>query len=123
MTYCNTILATAILFLALATGLLTAPGVFATTFGLEPLSGTAVMARRAGILMIGLAGLAYAVRDLPSGATRKTVIQTFAVVFIAFIILGLFDLIRGTAGAGIFVAILPETVFAALFLRLWFKTG
>ncbi len=37
MTYRNTILATAILFLALATGLLTAPGVFATTFRLEPL--------------------------------------------------------------------------------------
>lgn len=111
-------LLTTVFFGGLAVGLITSPEYFAGTFGLIESDGATVMARRAGVLFIGLAGLIYASRGLPPGKARRKASIAMTVMFLSLILLGLYDLIRGAVGWGIFAAITPEIVFTLLYVRL-----
>lgn len=111
-------LAATTLCAALALGLMVAPGVFAGTFGLDPVPEAAVMARRAAILFVGLGGLLYATRDLPPGAARRGIALSMLLMMAGLAVLGLVELALGHVGPGIFVAILPETSFALAYARV-----
>lgn len=101
----------------LAIGLMLAPGVFAATFGLDPVPEAAVMARRAAILFVGLGGLIYSTRALPEGPARRGVALSVFAMMAGLILLGLTELALGRVGWGIFVAVVPETAFAMLWQR------
>lgn len=100
----------------LAVGLMFAPGVFAATFGLDPVPEAAVMARRAAVLFVGLGGLIYCTRALPQGPARHGVALSIVAMMAGLALLGLAELALGRVGWGIFVAVLPETLFALLYL-------
>lgn len=110
-------IATTALCAALAVGLMVAPDFFAATFGLDPVTEAAVMARRAAVLFIGLGGLVYATRNLPEGPMRRSVALSVFAMMAGLVALGLAELAAGRVGTGIFVAVVPETLFALGYAR------
>ena len=123
MEFNRSCIALTILSAFLFLGLTFAPGMFAATFGVDPTVEAAVMARRAAILFVGIGGLAYSVRTLPAGAMRNSVARAVVAMMSGLVILGLVELWHGRVGIGIFVAIIPELVFALVFARFVKATG
>lgn len=109
--------ATSLLCAGLSIGLLTMPDVFASVFGLTPSVEGAVMARRAGVLFIGLGGLIYSCRTLVDPNHTRAISRWMVILMVAMAVLGLVEFALSRVGIGIFVAILPEVIFAALFWR------
>lgn len=108
---------TAYLAFALCAGLLIAPGLFVTLFGLEPSLGGEVMARRAGVLFapIGLIYLQLGKSNDPQ--LRRALLSAGTVLMVPMGLLGLTELLLGRAGPGILVAVAVEAVLALLYLK------
>ena len=90
---------------------------FSTIFRIDHSVAVEVMERRSAILMIGLGALIYSLRDLPDGKLRRHSAAAIVVLMIGMAILGLVELYEHRVGVGIWIAIVPEIVFAGLFLR------
>jgi hypothetical protein len=110
-------LATTILCWGLCLGLLIVPSIFAQVFGMTPSIEAAVMARRAAVLFVGLGGMIYAMRDIDMPHHRRMISISITAMMASLATLGLTELALGHVGVGIFVAVVPETVFAVLFSR------
>ena len=106
-----------IMFACLSLGLLVSPALFSTIFRIDHSVAVEVMERRSAILMIGLGALIYSLRDLPDGKLRRHSAAAIVVLMIGMAILGLVELYEHRVGVGIWIAIVPEIVFAGLFLR------
>ncbi len=106
---------TAMICLILALCLLLVPGLIHWLFGIEAVSESLLMARRAGFLFIGLSGLYWSVRELPASSMRNGVAKGSILMLMGLALLGLWELSFGIAGPGILLAIGTEVVLAACF--------
>lgn len=81
---------------------------------------TDLMSRRAGVLFLGLGVIAFQARNAPQSSLRRAISLGFAIMWAGLALLGLMEFSRGLAGLGIWVAIVIETVLAALYFRFLF---
>lgn len=110
--------ATGLLFAVLSITLVFAPELIYWLFDLSGDSAANVLARRAGALFIALAYLCFASSKTKSAELRSIIIRTMLVLFSALIGVGIYDFSMGNAGVGIWVAIVGEAMFVALFLSV-----
>lgn len=115
MTFKNMMIAGCLLFAGLAVGLVLAPSLFCTLFGLPSDQSALVMARRAGVLMIGFSILTYVLRDLPANPLSHNVMKGFVVMLLLMAGLGIVELMSANVGAGILIAVVTEIAFALAF--------
>ena len=115
MTFKNLMIAGCLLFAALAVGLVFAPTLFCTLFGLPSDDSALVMARRAGVLMVGFSILTYVLRNLPPTPLRHNVMKGFIVKLLLMAGLGIIELISANVGTGILLAVVTEIAFALAF--------
>jgi hypothetical protein len=101
--------------LTLAACLLVVPGLIHWLFGIEAVSESLLMARRAGFLFVGLSGLYWSVRELSASSMRNGVAKGSILMLMGLALLGLWELGFGIAGPGILLAISTEVVLAVLF--------
>lgn len=106
---------TAAICFALAFCLLLVPGLIHWLFGIEAVQESVLMARRAGFLFIGLAGLYWSVREVLAGAMRNGVAKGSIAMLMGLAVLGLWELTFGIAGPGILLAIATEVMLAVFF--------
>lgn len=79
------------------------------------LTGDAVgnfLAKRAGMLFLGLATLLYFSRNTEASSARSAISLGLAVAMGGLALLGAYEYFRGYAGVGIWLAIITETSFA-----------
>ena len=115
MTFKNIMIAGCLLFAGLAVGLVLAPSLFCTLFGLPSDQSALVMARRAGVLMVGFSILTYVLRNLPPTPLRHNVMKGFIVKLLLMAGLGIIELISANVGTGILLAVVTEIAFALAF--------
>lgn len=112
-------LAFAILCAALALTLVGLPDVVFWLFQIEATSSAAFISRRAAMLFVGLALIAYFGRQAIHSDLRQGICLAMTVMLCAIAGLGLWEWARGYAGAGIFVAVITELMFAVVYLSIW----
>lgn len=108
-----------ILCAALAIVLLLFPGVIYWLFDISETLSANLLAKRAAALFTGYAALMLLSRNAKSVETIRIVSITMVILFVSLIIVGGFEFFTNNAGPGIWVAIVGETVFAALFTLIW----
>lgn len=106
---------TAAICFVLALCLSLVPGLIHWLFGIETIPESVLMARRAGFLFIGLAGLYWSVRELGAGSMRNGVAKGSIAMLMGLAVLGLWELTFGIAGPGILLAIGTEVMLAVFF--------
>jgi len=117
MTFRTACYALMVLCAGLAIVLLAVPDMFAVVFGMSPDPAAAVMTRRALGLFVGLGGLIYCVRHVIEPAHQRSILRVVVVLMAAMAALGLVEFFQSDVGVGIFVAVIPEVIFATLFWR------
>ncbi|MEM9131251.1 MAG: hypothetical protein AAGA59_06630 [Actinomycetota bacterium] len=110
---------TTALALTLATLLLAAPGVVYWLFGVDGAETADFIARRAAMLFLGVAAVAYSARHLGPSVGRLAVAAGLGVPMAGLAVLGSIELARGFAGPGILVAVVGETALALGYARIW----
>lgn len=115
--YQNLSLAAAALSATLFVLLLIFPGVIYWLFELPTDDTADVMSRRAAFLFLGLAVIAFAGRNEPNSSMRRIVSLGMAVLMAGLACLGAVEFFRGASGAGIWLAIMTETVFAVAYFQ------
>lgn len=73
-----------------------------------------MIARRNGVLFLGFAVLASAHREEPEPGVRRRFLLVIGVTMAAMAVLGLVEILRGTIGPGIWLAIAVEMAIAGL---------
>ena len=101
-----------IIFTALCLTLLFLPGLIYWLFDLAESPAATVLAKRAGILFLGLSALLFLTRQDAANPTRHSVQSAVALMLGAMAVLGGLEWLRGTVGNGIWVAIVVEVVLA-----------
>jgi hypothetical protein len=103
----------------LAAGLAVLYGLFPTIacqlFGIAPTGSALFMARRAALFLAGLSALMTLLRDLPPGARQFRISVAAGAMLAAVAALGIWEVARGVAGAGIWGAIAVECTLALSF--------
>ncbi len=99
--------------------LLFVPEIAFTLFAVEENQSAFFIARRAAMLFLGIAVVAWVGRDAPHSASRQALCIGLTVAMLALVALGTAELIRGFAGVGILLAIITEALLAGLYLRLY----
>lgn len=108
-------LASAVLFGTLCIVLLVRPQIVFVLFGLESGASTIVLARRAAMLFLGLATVAWVSRDSKPNIARSAISRGMAVCLFALAGLGTLEFVLGGVSAGVFVAVATELAFAAAY--------
>ena len=103
----------ATLFAALSLILLFIPDLIFWLFQLADSLATTAMARRAGILFLGLFLIMFLTRDHARNPTRRSVQAAGAVMLGAMACLGALEFLRGTIGPGVWLAIVVELALAS----------
>lgn len=93
------------------------PGLAFWLFGIDGGSSAVFIGKRVSMFFWGMAVLAFMAAETESDETRRVVSAAFATLMGGLAILGLIELARGAAGAGILVAVLIEGFFAFYFTR------
>ena len=101
--------------------LLFAPQLIFSLFGLEGNPPAYFLSRRAAMLFLGLATLAFTSRNAAHSEARQSIMAAVGVTMAALAILGVAELARGYAGPGIFLAIGGELLLVILYLRIWLE--
>jgi len=70
------------------------------------------LAKRAGMLFLGLATLLYFSRNIEASSARSAISLGLVVAMGGLALLGAYEYFRGYAGIGIWLAIITETTFA-----------
>lgn len=104
--------ATGGVFALLCATLVFAPGLVLWLFDLADAASATVLARRAGVLFLGLALVLLLTQTHPSNSSRKAIQYAVAVMLCAMALLGLVEWLRGGVGPGIWLAILAELLLA-----------
>lgn len=121
MSYKAVSFAASALYFALFACLLLSPEVIYWLFGINGHPSADLLAKRAGMLFLGLAVLSFVGRDAPPSNLRRTVVIAISTTLGGLIVIGVYEFLRGTAGAGIWCAIAGETVFLGLYLNVLFR--
>jgi hypothetical protein len=112
----------AIIFLILCVTLVVAPSIIYWLFGLEENTTGDFLAKRAGMLFLGLAVMCLLARRSQNIEVLQIVASTVGVAMGTMAMLGIFEFARGTSGAGIWVAIVAELLIVIAFFRVWLHT-
>ncbi len=99
--------------------LLLVPDVIFWVFGIEGNELARLMSRRAAMLFLGLAIIAYLGRDAINSALRQAVCLGMGSLMFGLALTGIYEFSRGFAGAGILLAALSELGFGFAFTRIW----
>jgi hypothetical protein len=121
MTFRSLNLAATLLCAVLAVVLIFLPGLIYFIFNVDGAAVGDFLAKRAGMLFLGLAALLYASRDAGVSTARTAISPGLAVAMGGLAVTGVYEFVRGYAGPGIWLAILAETGFAAGYGRVYFR--
>lgn len=116
----NTI--TACISLILFVVLLCSPELIFWLFGVEGNESAYFIARRAAMLFLGFAVIAYFSRHAKHSEERQVIILGFTCLMFGLSALGTFEFVRGFVGVGIFLAISAELPLAMLYGSLWLSS-
>lgn len=111
----------AFLFFVLFVTLVLLPEIVYWLFRLQEYEIGNFLAKRAGVLFLGLSMLCFYSRNTKSIEVENTVALAVGTAMGAMALLGVYELVRGNAGPGILVAVFVEILIAALFSQLLFK--
>lgn len=111
----------AIVTILLTLGLIFAPAPVYWLFGLDGNALGDFMMKRSGVLFLGYTILALGARGSNSAEAKRIVALSVAAPMVVMAALGLYELARGMAGAGILVAVAIEVLFAIVFARLYWQ--
>ena len=104
------------LFAVLSLVLLFTPHLVPAVFELESEVSTEIIAKRAGILFVGLAYLTLSTAAHPQNATRDKIDQSIALLLVGLATLGAIEWMNGRVGLGVWMAIGVEVLLAGLLL-------
>lgn len=110
-------LAAAALSMTLFVLLLIFPGVIYWLFELPADDTADFMSRRAALLFLGLAVVAFAGRNEPNSGMRRAVSLGMAVLMAGLAGLGAIEFFRGACGVGIWLAVVTEAAFAIAYFQ------
>ena len=99
--------------------LLFVPEIAFSLFAIEENQSAFFIARRAAMLFLGIAVVAWVGRDAAHSASRQALCIGLTVAMLALVVLGTAELIRGFAGVGILLAVFTEALLGGLYLRLY----
>ena len=71
------------------------------------------------MLFLGFALIAWLTRNTEPSDARQAICLSFSISLAALALLGLFELLKGSAGLGIVIAVATELVLAFLYFKLW----
>ncbi|ESQ77570.1 hypothetical protein [Asticcacaulis sp. AC402] len=114
--------ATALLFTILCATLVFFPQPIYWLFGLDPHALGDFMARRAGVLFLGLALIVWLTRETGDPAVQKAICLALAVMMLGLAAMGTFEFARGYAEPGIWLAIVGEITIGAAYVHVWRRT-
>lgn len=106
----------AAVFAALFLAYLLLPGLPLLAFGIDGTPGAQFVARRAGILMLGLAVMLMLLRNQPPSEARQAVAIALVVTWAGLAIFGAQAILRGVASWTGWGTVVVEVVLAALFV-------
>ena len=112
---------TSVLFLYLFYVLLFDAASFFTDIEVDAGEAAYILARRASILMIGIAVLLFLSKNLQHSDARQMIILAATVIMLGFAIMGTYELARGNVGKGILTAIVVESIVGISYLIVFFS--
>ena len=88
-------------------------------FGIEGGHSAAFIARRAGILFLGLSAMSYLGRKAAPSELRQAISLGMVILLASMAVLGLWEWGRGYAGHGILLAVATEACLAIAYGAVW----
>ncbi len=119
MTFRQLCLSVSTVFFILCLTLAVTPHIIYWLFDIDSNDLGDFLAKRAGVLFLGLSLLCFHARASTSDEVRSLVSFAVGSSMAAMAVLGVYEFSRATVGAGIWVAITAEATIAALFLLQW----
>lgn len=119
MTFRTLNLAAAFLCAVLAVLLVALPDVIYFIFNLSGDELGNFLAKRAGMLFLGVATLLFFSRNAQASDARSAISLGLWVAMAGLALVGLYEFFRGYAGLGILLAIATETSFAVCYFAVW----
>lgn len=119
MSFQTTCTLAAAVFGALCLTLLGFPGLIYWLFSLDGNALGDFLARRAGLLFVGLGMLCFLARRTAQPEVIRLVSASIAMSMGAMAVLGLVEFMQGGAGPGILIAVVAEITVTGLFLHHW----
>lgn len=110
---------TASLCITLAVFLLLIPEPIFLIFGVAGNESAYFISRRASLLFVGYAAIAFLSRHEPPSASRQSISFGIGASMSGFVALGLFELVRGFAGPGILLPMAVELFLALSYFSIW----
>ena len=112
---------TALVALILFTILLVAPQLIFLLFAVEGNDAAYFISRRAAMLFLGIALIAYTSRNAVHSTSRQAICLGLGSAMLALFVLGAFELFRGFVGVGILPALVTELAIGSSYLAIWFS--
>ena len=116
----NVSIATAAVGFSLFFNLLVFPEPLFALFEIPQTESAFFIARRTAILFLGICIMSWVGRNAEHSESRQAISLGLAISMIGLVILGSAEFIRGYAGMGIGLAILPEVLLSSAYLSVWF---
>ena len=110
---------TAALYSYLFVMLLFSPGSFLKEIGIETTASADFLARRAAMLMLGFAVLAFFGRKISYSPARQVMALAVSANMAGFAVMGLVEFGRGFANSGILTAVTIESILAVAYFLFW----
>jgi TM2 domain-containing membrane protein YozV len=95
------------------------PKVIFLLFGIDGNASAYFISRRASMFCIGYAVICYFSRNSKPSESRQSISLGIALSMLGFAILGIFEFLRGFAGAGIFLAVSAELIISVCYFSVW----
>lgn len=115
----NISIAAALLFFSLSGLMIFYPPLIYWLFALEPHELGDFLARRAGVLFLGLGLLSFLTRNVQDNAIQRVIAISFGSMMLLMAVMGIYEFARGFAGIGIWFANLTEIGFGAAYFIIW----
>ncbi len=110
---------TSALYFYLFVMLLFFPASFLNDIGIKSTESAEFLARRAAMLMLGFAVLAFFGKKMYHSPARQVMALAISVNMAGFALMGLFEFWRGFANTGILTAVTIESILAASYFLFW----
>lgn len=110
---------TAALYFYLFVMLLFFPGSFLNDLGIQSTASADFLARRAAMLMLGFAVLAFLGRKVSDSMARQVMAIAISINMAGFAVMGLVEFGRGFANTGILTAVIIESILAVSYFLFW----
>lgn len=122
MSFKNTCIAAAVIWIALFIVLLFYPALIYWVFALPESDSASFVLRRAAMLFLGLAVISWLIRDSSHSEARQAVCIGCSVAMLSLAVLGGVEYFRSAAGAGIWLAVVAELFLGASFFQIWIRS-